>query len=70
MTSRVSGTPGRLCDVALEVFSPAVRDWFRTSFEAPTRAQRKPAATKPAANPSTPSASVAEQSAGEPTTQG
>jgi ATP-dependent Lhr-like helicase len=26
--------------VALEVFSPAVRDWFRTSFEAPTRAQR------------------------------
>ncbi len=26
--------------MALEVFSPAVRDWFRTSFEAPTRAQR------------------------------
>jgi ATP-dependent Lhr-like helicase len=26
--------------VTLEVFSPAVRDWFRTSFEAPTRAQR------------------------------
>jgi ATP-dependent Lhr-like helicase len=26
--------------VGLEVFSPAVRDWFRTSFEAPTRAQR------------------------------
>jgi ATP-dependent Lhr-like helicase len=29
-----------LWDVTLEVFSPAVRDWFRTSFEAPTRAQR------------------------------
>ena len=26
--------------MALEVFSPAVRDWFQTSFEAPTRAQR------------------------------
>ncbi|HEX5936606.1 MAG TPA: DEAD/DEAH box helicase [Actinomycetota bacterium] len=26
--------------MALEVFSPAVRDWFETSFEAPTRAQR------------------------------
>jgi ATP-dependent Lhr-like helicase len=26
--------------VALEVFSPAVRDWFKTSFDAPTRAQR------------------------------
>jgi ATP-dependent Lhr-like helicase len=26
--------------VALEVFSPAVRDWFETSFDAPTRAQR------------------------------
>ncbi|MBA3738180.1 MAG: DEAD/DEAH box helicase, partial [Actinobacteria bacterium] len=26
--------------VTLEVFSPAVRDWFATSFEAPTRAQR------------------------------
>ena len=26
--------------MGLEVFSPAVRDWFRTSFEAPTRAQR------------------------------
>jgi ATP-dependent Lhr-like helicase len=26
--------------VPLEVFSPAVRDWFRTAFEAPTRAQR------------------------------
>jgi len=26
--------------VALEVFSPAVRDWFQTSFDAPTRAQR------------------------------
>ncbi|HZB01488.1 MAG TPA: DEAD/DEAH box helicase, partial [Actinomycetota bacterium] len=25
----------------LEVFSPAVRDWFRTAFEAPTRAQRE-----------------------------
>jgi ATP-dependent Lhr-like helicase len=29
-----------VCSVPLEVFSPAVRDWFRTSFEAPTRAQR------------------------------
>jgi ATP-dependent Lhr-like helicase len=29
-----------LCVVALEVFSPAVRDWFETSFDAPTRAQR------------------------------
>jgi ATP-dependent Lhr-like helicase len=27
--------------VPLEVFSPAVRDWFRTAFEAPTRAQRE-----------------------------
>ncbi len=26
--------------MALEVFSPAVRDWFGTSFDAPTRAQR------------------------------
>ena len=26
--------------MALEVFSPAVRNWFRTSFESPTRAQR------------------------------
>ena len=26
--------------MALEVFSPAVRSWFQTSFEAPTRAQR------------------------------
>ena len=26
--------------MALEVFFPAVRDWFQTSFEAPTRAQR------------------------------
>ena len=24
----------------LDAFSPAVRDWFRTSFDAPTRAQR------------------------------
>ena len=27
--------------VTLEVFSPAVRDWFATSFDAPTRAQRE-----------------------------
>ena len=27
--------------MALEVFSPAVRSWFQTSFEAPTRAQRE-----------------------------
>jgi ATP-dependent Lhr-like helicase len=29
-----------LWTVALEVFSPTVREWFRTTFETPTRAQR------------------------------